>query len=68
MNHCLLGPRDPEGYYVVRVPRKLLKNIMGKYGNKIKIIEIGEEVLIRTKSRRIALGIIKMLNTVENSQ
>ncbi len=64
MDNDLLGPRDPEGYYVVRAPRKLLNNIMGRYGNKIKIIEMGEEILIRTKSRRIALSIIKMLKTV----
>ncbi len=64
MVNNLLGPRDPEGYYVVRVPRKLLNNIMGRYGNRIKIIEMGEEILIRTKSRRIALSIIKMLKTV----
>ena len=64
MDNNLLGPRDPEEYYVVRAPRKLLNNIMGRYGNKIKIIEMGEEILIRTKSRRIALSIIKMLKTV----
>ncbi|MCD6300689.1 MAG: hypothetical protein J7L82_01300 [Staphylothermus sp.] len=61
----LLGPKDPEGYYVIRAPRNLLSQVVNKYGDAIEIIELGDEILIRTKSRRVALQIVKMFKVTK---
>ena len=65
MNKNLLGPKDPEGYYVIRAPRNHLNQIVNKYGDAIEIIELGDEILIRTKSRRVALQIVKMFKVTK---
>ncbi|ABN69717.1 hypothetical protein Smar_0610 [Staphylothermus marinus F1] len=61
MTKNLLGPRDPEGYYIVKAPQSLASIIVKRYRKQIELIEIGDEIIIRTKSRRVALSIIKVL-------
>ncbi len=61
MSDLDLGPRDPEGYYIVKIPRSLLDKVVRRYSDKIMIVEVGDEVLVRTKSRRIALHILRII-------
>lgn len=60
----LLGSRDPDGCYGVRMPRKLLYITVGKYAGGI-FIEVCDEAL---RGLRGALSIIKMLETIKSSQ
>ncbi|ADI31368.1 hypothetical protein [Staphylothermus hellenicus] len=61
MTKNLLGSKDPDGYYIVKAPQSLANIIVKRYRGQIELIEMGDEIIVRTKSRRVALGIIKML-------
>ncbi len=53
-----LGPKDPQGYYVVQVP-SCLREVVEKFDG-VLIEQLGDQLLVRTKSRRIALKILKL--------
>ena len=55
-----LGPRDPEGYYVVKVEKSLLGRL-GISLSDFNVVEMGSYVLLRTRSRRKALKILKIV-------
>ncbi len=55
-----LGPRDPEGYYVVKVEKSLLSRL-GISLSDFNVVDMGSYVLLRTRSRRKALKILKIV-------
>ncbi len=52
-----LGKRDPEGYFVI-VASKEAKDFLPE---GVKVEEVGDEIIIRTKSRSLAMRIVKEL-------
>ncbi len=52
--HEILSRRDPEGYYVIVAKKGFEKYISGN----IRVIHLGDKVIIRTKSRRLAQKIL----------
>ena len=57
-----LGRRDPQGYYIVVIPKSKAKFLEG-FKNDVEIVEVGsDEFLIRSKSRGILLKILKRLS------
>ncbi|MEL9997318.1 MAG: hypothetical protein QXH99_02360 [Sulfolobales archaeon] len=57
-----LGRRDPQGYYIVVIPKSKAK-FLEEFKNDVEIVEVGnDEFLIRSKSRGILLKILKRLS------
>ena len=59
-----IGPPDPQGYYVVIVPsdkRRRIEKILEKHQENILVEKTSNEIIIRTKSRRIARLIYKLI-------
>lgn len=54
----MLGPKDPEGYYVVLL-RKECADKIRLYGDD-RLEEIGDVLAYKTKSRRRALIVLRM--------
>lgn len=53
----MLGKRDPQGYFVIVAKRDAL-NLLPK---GVLTEEVGDEVIIRVKSRSLALKLLKKL-------
>ncbi|MEM0454022.1 MAG: hypothetical protein QXO98_05150 [Sulfolobales archaeon] len=57
-----VGPKDPQGYYIIKIPKKT-KETIKELLNNVELIPIdNENILIRTKSRKTITKIIKKLN------
>lgn len=58
-----LGPKDPQGYYLIKTTKDRVEKIKGSLNN-VELIPLDDEnLIIRTKSRKTILKIIKALNT-----
>lgn len=55
-----LGPRDPSGYYIV-VMDKRCYDMIKDYLAGIDVIDAGDEVIARTKSRSRGQKIIRIM-------
>ena len=53
----MLGPRDPEGYYVVLLNKHCKSRIRIEVGDKLE--EVGGYLVYKTKSRSRALRLLK---------
>jgi hypothetical protein len=57
-----LGRRDPQGYYIVVIPKSKAK-FLEEFKNDVEIVEVGSDaILIRSKSRGTLLKILKRLS------
>jgi len=56
-----LGPRDPEGYYVIKALRGAEEVARRMLGPEVRVEEAGPYVLIRVKSRSKALRLLRAL-------
>ncbi len=56
-----LGPRDPSGYYII-VMDKRCYDMIKDYLAGIDVINAGDEVIARTKSRSRGQKIIRIMN------
>ncbi len=54
-----LGPRDPEGYYVI-VLDKSCYNRIKQYLSGLDIMDLGDEVIVRTKSRSRGYVVLRL--------
>jgi len=54
-----LGKRDPQGYYVIPADKKAIEYV--KNLPNVLIEDIGEVLLIKTKSRSTAMKILRKL-------
>lgn len=57
-----VGPKDPQGYYLIKIPKKA-SDVIKELLDNVELIPIDDEnLLIRTKSRKTIIKIIKKLN------
>ncbi len=57
----VLSKRDPQGYYIVPAAREGLKALSKELLEQVLVEEAGDVVLIRTKSRRVAEAVARIL-------
>ncbi|MET1101345.1 MAG: hypothetical protein ABWW69_02540 [Pyrodictiaceae archaeon] len=55
----ILSRRDPEGYYVIPASPRAMSMLQGIRG--VEVVETGDVILARTRSRRLAARIARML-------
>ncbi|GEM_PF-1593530 len=54
-----LGRRDPQGYYIVVIPKTNTK-VLEELKDRVEVIDVSNDrILIRSKSRRIILEILR---------
>ena len=58
----MLGPKDPEGYYVVLLKKQCIDRI--KIEGEDKIEQLGDTIIFKTRSRRKALKVLRMKDCV----
>ncbi len=55
-----LGPRDPSGYYIIVIDKRCY-DMIKDYLARIDVIDAGDEVIARTKSRSRGQKIIRIM-------
>lgn len=58
----MLGPKDPERYYVVLIKKQCIDRI--KIEGEDKIEQLGDTIIYKTRSRRKALKVLRMKECV----
>jgi len=58
----MLGPKDPEGCYVVLLKKRCIDRI--KIEGEDKIEQLGDTIIFKTRSRRKALKVLRMKDCV----
>ena len=54
-----VGPPSPNGNFVLILDKSVRDRLLRLYGGRITIEDYGETVIVKTKSRRIAIEIIR---------
>ncbi len=54
------GPRDPSGYYIVLIPRKLYGRI--RIRGEYTVMDNGDVLIVRVKSRSEAVRLLRIIN------
>ncbi|RLG84471.1 MAG: hypothetical protein DRO40_01040 [Thermoprotei archaeon] len=55
----ILGPPSPNGSFVLILDKSIRDRLLRLYGGRIIVEDYGETVIVKTKSRRIAIEIIR---------